>query len=185
MDVGCFVGHDFRRLIYDGAPSSNLYGVDIANHWNVGFEMFCDQSHFGAHFIEADILSESPELSSLRGKVNIVSIFQVLHQWDWDGQIKAAKALTTFTKPGSMIVGNQIGNPTAQEIRLKSITIPAYRHNPESIEKFWNQVGNETGTKWKTQAWMKSFEQMGWEAKDGAWMESGVAIIEFAITRLE
>ncbi|KAH8651958.1 hypothetical protein BGZ60DRAFT_520072 [Tricladium varicosporioides] len=62
VDVGCFVGHDLRRLVYDGAPSKNLYGVDIISHWEVGYEMFRDLDHFGATFIEADILSDAPAL---------------------------------------------------------------------------------------------------------------------------
>lgn len=83
MDVGCFLAHDFRRLSYDGAPTENLYGVDIASHWDVGFEMFRDRDSFSAHFIEADILTASdPQspLSSLKGQVDIISIAQVLHQ---------------------------------------------------------------------------------------------------------
>lgn len=185
MDVGCFIGHDLRQLVYDGAPSANLYAVDIISHWNVGYEMFRDQDHFGAHFIEADILSENTALVPLKGQVDILAVTQVINSWDWDGQIKAAKALTTYTKPGSMVVGNQIGNPIAHEVLLKSIGVPMYRQNPESLKKFWEQVGTETGTKWETQAWMRSFEEMEWDAKDGAWMEPGVGIIEFAIKRIE
>ncbi|KAF4626047.1 hypothetical protein G7Y89_g12114 [Cudoniella acicularis] len=186
LDVGCFLGHDLRRLAYDGAPSTNLYGLDIANHWNVGFELFRDQSHFGAHFIEADILSESDSaLLALKGKVDIVSALQVIHQWDWEGQVKAAKVLATFTKPGSLVVGNSIGNSKAQEVTLKSIGVPMYRQNPESFEKLWIQVGNETGTKWETQAWLRSFEEMSFDPKDHAWMEDGVAMLEFSVRRTE
>ncbi|MCJ1437535.1 hypothetical protein MMC27_006922 [Xylographa pallens] len=153
---------------------------------DVGYEMFRDQGHFAAHFIEADILSGSdPVLSALKGQVDIISVTQVVHQWDWDGQVKAAKSLTTFTKPGSLIVGNQIGNPKAHEVTLQSIGVPMWRHNPQSFEKLWDQVGAETGTKWETQAWMRTFEEMSWDAKDGAWMEDGVVIIEFAVRRIE
>jgi len=184
VDVGCFVGHDLRRLVFDGAPSRNLYGIDIANHWDVGYDMFQDRGRFGATFVEADILSEAPALGQFKGKVDILSITQVLHQWDWDGQIRAAKILATFTKPGSMIVGNQIGNPNAREVTLGAISVPMWRHNPESFERLWNQVGNETNSKWETQSWMRSFAEMSWDPKDGAWMEEGVAIIEFVVKRV-
>jgi hypothetical protein len=187
MDVGCFIGHDLRRLVFDGAPSSNLYGADIANHWDVGYEMFRDRDHFEGHFIEADILSPSPALELLEDKIDIVAISQVLHQWDWNGQIKAAKILFSFTKPGSLVVGNQIGNSDAHEVSFKHLGAPnpIWRHNPESLEKFWNQIGSETGTKWKTQAWLRTFEEMSWDPKDAAWMEEGVAVIEFAVERVE
>ena len=184
VDVGCFIGHDLRRLAYDGAPSENLYGVDIVSHWDVGFNMFQDQDRFRARFIEADILSSTDfALTALKGKVDIISVTQVIHSWDWACQVKATKALTTFTKPGSMIVGNQIGNPTAQEVKLNDLAVPMWRHNPDSWAKLWAQVGEETGTQWETQAWMRTFEDMWWEAKDGAWMEPGVGIIEFVIKR--
>ncbi|TGO50348.1 hypothetical protein BOTNAR_0396g00010 [Botryotinia narcissicola] len=121
IDVGCFLGHDLRRLIYDGAPSDKIY-------------------------------------LSISGEVDIIAVTQVIHQWVWEGQVKAAKQLIRFTKgPGSMIVGNQIGNSKAQE-----------RHNPESFAKLWDLVGQETGTRWETQAWMRSFEEMAFGAKDGA-----------------
>ncbi|KAM0125467.1 hypothetical protein ACHAO1_010604 [Botrytis cinerea] len=186
MDVGCFLGHDLRRLVYDGAPSDKIYAIDIVSHWDVGYNLFRDRDRFSAQFIEADIVSESEALASLRGQVDVIAITQVIHQWDWGGQIEAAKQLIRFTKgPGSMIVGNQIGNPKAQEVTLKSLVVPMWRHNPESFAKLWDQVGQETGTKWETQAWMRSFEEMAFGAKDGAWMEEGVAIIEFAVKRIE
>jgi hypothetical protein len=157
---------------------SKLYGLDIVDHWKVGYEMFRDQQHFGAQFIEADMLSTSdPLLLPLKGQVDIVSVLQVLHSWDWNGQVKAAKALSTFTEPGSMNVGNQIGNPNAHEVTLKSLGAAVWRQNPESFEKLWDQVGEETGSKRETQAWMRSFEEMAWDPEDGAWMEPGVAII--------
>jgi hypothetical protein len=101
-----------------GPPSTNLYGADMVNYWNVGCKMFRDKGHFDAHFIEADTLSESdPALSPLKGKVDIVSVTHVFHSWGWDGQIKAAKALATFTKPGWMIVGSQVGKRDKDKMR--------------------------------------------------------------------
>jgi len=118
-------------------------------------------------------------------------MFQVFHQLGWKHQIEAAKVLTTFTKVSSIIVGSQLGNLRAQEYQLKSVSTPAYVHNFESLERFWNQFGDETQTqtKWKTQAWIRSFESMGWDAAHSAWMEPRmeppVDIIEFVITRVE
>ena len=187
MDVGCFVGHDLRRLVYDGAPSENLYGVDIISHWDVGYEMFRDRVKFGAHFIEADFLSDdNQQLTALKGKVDILSELQVVHQWDWDGQATAFKRLATFLKgPGAMIVGNQIGNPEAQSVALQPLQVSMWRHNSESFSKMWDQIGRETGTKWETQTWMRTFEDMEWDPADGAWMEDGVGIVEFSVKRLE
>lgn len=81
LDIGCFLGHDLRRLCFDGAPMENLYGVDIVNHWDLGYEMFKDSDKFKAHFIEADILHPNEALAALKGKVDLISIIHVLHQW--------------------------------------------------------------------------------------------------------
>jgi len=192
MDVGCFVGHDLRRLVYDGAPSSNLYGVDIVNYWDVGFEMFRDKDQFQAHFIEADFLSVNPKLEPLaESKVDIISILQVLHQWDLGGQVNAAKALVTFTKPGSLVVGNQIGNETAITTSVGKIENQCLFHNPESFKKLWDQVGVETGTKWETEARSRSFKELGFPDSDKEFLEKGVGTVgtvgflEFWLKRIE
>ncbi|KAI1303859.1 hypothetical protein F5Y03DRAFT_359277 [Xylaria venustula] len=185
MDVGTFLGHDLRRLVFDGAPSEKLYGVDIVNHFDVSYEFFRDRDHFKGHFIEADILSTtSPDLAALKGQVNIILVSQLLHQWDFDNQVKAVETLATFTKPGSWIVGNQIGNPVAQDVQFKSLSATVWRHNPDSFAKMFQAVSTATGSKWETQAWLRSFPEMGWDEKDGAWMEPNVGVIEFVARRL-
>ena len=183
MDVGCFLGHDLRRLVFDGAPSTNLYGVDIVSHWGVGYDLFRDRDRFSAHFIEADILSEQSALLALRGQLDIISITHVFHQWDWEGQVVAAKKVCEFTRAGSMVVGCQIGNVEAKDVVSKTIQAPQWRHNPASFQRLWDQVGAETGTKWKCQAWLRSWEDMGWDPKDQAWMEDGARVIDFVVTR--
>lgn len=90
IDIGCFLGSDLRRLAFDGAPTENLYGVDIVSHWDVGFVLYRDQDKFKTHFIEADLLSidedndagsgETTPLQALRATADIVSISAVLHQ---------------------------------------------------------------------------------------------------------
>lgn len=100
-----------HRLSFDGAPTGNMYGVDIVSHWDVWYELFRDQDRFGVHFIESDILLlENPKRQPLIGQVDILSVSMVLHPWDWNDQLEAAKTLVTFTKPGPLILGHQIGN---------------------------------------------------------------------------
>lgn len=77
VDIGCFIGHDLRHLVNDGAPSLNIYGVDIVNFWDLGYEMFQDSEKFQAHFIEADLLSPTRSLQDLEGRCGIVCISQV------------------------------------------------------------------------------------------------------------
>ncbi|CAG8982887.1 hypothetical protein HYALB_00002904 [Hymenoscyphus albidus] len=109
LDVGCFLGQDLRKLVFDGAPSDHLHGVDIVSHWHLGYELFLDEGRFKAHFMETDLLKPNAELSALEGKIDIIQVTHVLHQWGWKGQIQAAKQLAKYTKPGSLIVGYQAG----------------------------------------------------------------------------
>ena len=90
----------------------------------------------------------------LQESVDIIPISAVLHQWGWDEQIESATKLVAFTKPGILVVGHRIGH-----IEL-------------------------TGTKWKTEACSGTFEHIGWESKDRAWMEPGEIGIAFMVTRI-
>lgn len=187
IDVGTFIGHDLRRLVQDGAPSEKLYGIDIVNTSDVGYAFFRDREHFKGHFIEADFLSTtSAKLTALKGQVDVVVVSQLLHQWNWQGQVDAAKVLTTFTKPGSIIAGNQIGNSKAQEVSLSRIdpTMQFFHQSPKSFAKLWHDVGVATGTTWQSEAWLRSFEELGLVTKDGAWMEPGYCLIEFVAKRV-
>ncbi|KAI9743049.1 MAG: hypothetical protein M1818_003344 [Claussenomyces sp. TS43310] len=186
MDVGCFLGGDLRRLVFDGAPSANMYGVDIVSHWEVGQALYRDEGRFDAHFIQADILSlENPALKALQGRIDVISISAVLHQWDWKNQLEAAKKLVAFAKPGALVVGYQIGNIEAQEVVNTTLKMSQWRHDPASFAKLWNQVGAETGTTWKTQASLLSWEDMGWDPADQAWLEPGDRVINFVVTRTQ
>ncbi|GAM41070.1 hypothetical protein TCE0_041r13910 [Talaromyces pinophilus] len=196
IDIGCFLGSDLRRLAFDGAPTENLYGVDIVSHWDVGFALYRDQDKFKAHFIEADLLSigednnagsgETTRFQALRATADIVSISAVLHQWDWDDQIKAAKKVVALTKgPDALVVGHQIGNVEAKQVWNKALQVHHWRHTPESFAKLWDQVGAETGTAWKTEGKLLSFEEMGWDPEDNRWMEPGDKALNFVVTRLK
>ena len=185
LDVGSFVGCELRRLVFDGAPTANLHAVDIVNHWDIGYDLFRDRDRFSVHFIEADILSPHPALLALRGKIDIMNLTHVIHQWDWDGQVKAGKTLCSFTRVGSMIVGCQMGNVVAQCPVLSAVNnIPQYRQSPESFQRFWTQVGEETGTEWSCQAWLRTFEEIGWDPEDWRWLEDGAQLILFEATRI-
>ena len=185
MDVGCFIGQDLRKLVYDGAPSNNMYGVDIVSHWDVGYSMYHDKDTFAAKFIEADMLSDdNPELMKLKGKMDVIEISAVMHQWDWDMQVKAASKLVAFSKPGSMVVGYQMGNMEGKQLLNKSMKLVQWRHDPKSFEKMWNQVGKDTGTTWETKAWLRSWEDMGWNPNvHPNWRQPGDMALDFCVTR--
>ena len=76
-DIGCFIGHDLRHLVNDGAPANNLYGFNIIDFWDLGFEMFQDRDWFKAHFVQADIMATDSEFAVFKGELDIIYVAQV------------------------------------------------------------------------------------------------------------
>ena len=109
---------------------------------------------------------------------------QVLHLWDWDGQVGACKKLVSLTKPGSLVVGDQVGNVTAQAKALDSIPLPLWRHNEQSFARMWEEVGLATGTIWECSSWLRTFAEMAWREEDTAWIEEGACVLEFVVRRV-
>jgi hypothetical protein len=126
---------------------------------------------------------DNQELLKLKGNVDVISISAVPRQWGWNEQLEAAKKLVAFTKPGSLVVGYQIGNVKGNQVITKSLQLPVWRHDPASFVNIWDQVGVETGTTWKTEAWLRSCEHIGWNPKDMAWLNPGDKVIDFVVTR--
>jgi hypothetical protein len=83
-----------------------------------------------------------------------------------------------------VVVGNQIGNTTGQEISLKSLPIPLWRHDVGSFARLWEEVGLATDTVWECSSWIRTFEEMDWKAEDAGWMEEGVRVLEFTVRRV-
>lgn len=185
LDVGAFLGGDFRQCIFDGAPSDRMYGIDIVSHWDVGYKLYRDRDQFKGKLLVADINADgNPELDALHGKMDIISISAVLHQWDWQKQLSTAKRLVRFSSgKDAIVIGHQVGNLEAQEIELMNTM--TYRHTPDSWANMWKEVGEETGTKWESQARLLTWEDIGWDAEDVAWMEPGARVLDFVVTRIE
>ncbi|KAF2851674.1 hypothetical protein T440DRAFT_422227 [Plenodomus tracheiphilus IPT5] len=155
LDLGCCMGQDIRKLVFDGAPSENIHASDIkADFWAFGYEMFLDKSTLQTPFIEADIFDANSELKQLDGKINIIHANSFFHLFDWDDQFKAAKRVVQLLKPvsGSMIIGRQGGKPEAESLAHVQKGQTAFWHNPESWAEMWEEVGKQTGTEWKVEA---------------------------------
>jgi hypothetical protein len=73
---------------------------------------------------------------------------------------------------------------TGQEISLKSLPIPLWRHDEASFARLWKEVGLATNTVWESSSWIRTFEEMDWKAEDAGWMEEGVRVLEFVVRRV-
>jgi hypothetical protein len=190
IDVGCFTGGDFRQCVFDGAPSDNMLGFDIADHWEVGYELYHDRDKFKGKFVEADVMAvntdKSPkELQALKGNVSVIHISQVLHQWDWKGQLEACKKLVYFSKLGTLVVGFQIGSAEGKEVQMQQFSeFKHWRHGPESLQKMWDEAGEQTGTKWKVDGRVRDWKFVGLDESDVKFMLPEDVPVDFVVERV-
>ena len=183
VDVGTFIGQDLRRLAVDGAPSTDMYAIDIVNHWDIGFDMFRDRDKFHAHYVEVDILHPSSTLQELDGKVDIVWITHVLHQWTWEGQIMATRNLVSLSRLGTLVAGFQVGADVARhQGPTKLMKGESFLHDPVSFAKMWDQVGEETASRWRTEVKYRTLGSMGWGDED---LPGDKRVLEFIVERVE
>ncbi|KAF2269864.1 hypothetical protein CC78DRAFT_453044 [Lojkania enalia] len=155
LDLGCCVGQDIRKLVYDGAPSENTYGSDLSKEFmDIGYELFLDKPTLKTTFIAADALNPDSDLKQLNGKIDIINTASFFHLFEWDDQVKVAKMVVNLLKPkpGGMLVGRQIGNVDPGHVPSSNSEKQRFRQNPESWAKLWKQVGDETGTSWEVHA---------------------------------
>jgi len=137
--------------VQDGAPSSNLYGIEIVPEFiSLGYDLFLDKDTLGAHFSQGDVFEEKGALVDLKGKIDIIQVGLFLHLFDLERQIKACKILVRTLKPekGVLITGQQVGSVEPLELSLGNGS-KIYKHNEESFAKMWKEVGDSTGTEWK------------------------------------
>jgi SAM-dependent methyltransferase len=154
LDLGCCFAQDLRKLVHDGAPSENLWGAELKGDFlELGYELFLDRETLKAHFLEADIFDTEGPLKQLEGKMDLMQVGLFLHLFDLEGQTKACERIVALMKPekGALIVGQQIGSlkPGPMEVGSGS---KMYKHNVETFENMWREVGEKTGSKWKVSA---------------------------------
>ncbi|TVY76043.1 Methyltransferase [Lachnellula suecica] len=186
LDIGCFLGHDLRRAVFDGAPSDKLYGVDVVDHWTLGYEFFRDSGRFSAKFIECDVLTPNNELQSLYGKIDIICVTSLLHQWEWEGQVVAAKQLVSFSRPGTIVTGHQIGTSdgASKEKSGKDTSFSWMRQDPKTWAEMWDEVGKATGTEWKSDAHLRTFEERGLDKESLTYLGEHARLLEFVVYRI-
>ena len=189
LDAGCCLGQDLRKLAFDGAPSSSLYGMDVeSSFFDLGFDLFLDKEKLaGATFVSGNLLHDGALFPQLEGAIDIIHASSLLHLFTWEEQINVATRLVGFTKAkaGSMIIGRQVGAENAGEYRGLNEESTSYRHNVESFEKFWADVGEKTGSSWKTIARLDTQDIVAGLNLSQNWMEPGTRRLHFVVTRQE
>jgi SAM-dependent methyltransferase len=184
LDLGCCFAQDLRKLVRDGAPSTNLYGAELKPEFiSLSYELFLDKDTFGAHFMQADIFEEGGALQELEGKMDIVQVGLFLHLFDLEGQTAACKKIVRLLKQekGVLVTGQQVGATEPVQMPRGSGS-KMYKHNAESFEKMWRDVGEQTGTQWKVTASLDA--GLGIEEKKRTWDDPNTRRLVFEVERI-
>lgn len=182
LDLGCAFGQDIRRLVFDCVDSKNTFGSDLLPDFiNLGYDLFQDKDKLQTKFFAGDVFDESSSLNELNGTIDIMSTNAFFHLFNWDQQKKASLRVVKLLKPqkDSLLVGRQLGNANPGEHDRWSNKGTAYRHNMESLRRFWDEVGEEVGAKFQ----VDGFEQVVDQLRNKAG-ESSLTWMEFSVRRM-
>ncbi|OIW26841.1 methyltransferase [Coniochaeta ligniaria NRRL 30616] len=154
LDVGCCLGQDIRKLVYDGVPSENLAGIELeAGFVELGYELFRDRDTLKSRFAVGTILDEDwVVLKEWEGQYDVVQLGMILHLFTWEEQARVFEhAIRLLKREGDVaIIGQATGN-------LDGIASPSwrkntFRHNAETFGKLISEVERSTGTRWEVTA---------------------------------
>ncbi|KAL8719434.1 MAG: hypothetical protein Q9225_003557 [Loekoesia sp. 1 TL-2023] len=184
LDLGCCFGQDVRKLVSDGAPSQNIYGADLYGEFmELGYELFRDRKTLKSTFFPTDILNERDLLlKGLDGEMDVVYLGLFLHHFDFETCVKVCVRISKLLKPqpGSLVMGVQVGSLVGD---TKPIPIPSggilWRHDVESFQRVWEEVGAITGTKWKVEGRLVKAKGFGEK-----WQIEGTRRLGFEVLRL-
>jgi hypothetical protein len=192
LDITCFLDQDLNRLAKSRkrpGSSSMLPSVDLTNHWQITFNMFKNQNELRTRFVPIDLFNvDTAELGNLQDNVDIVSLTNVLHQWNLDGQIKACKRLVKLTRLGSMIVGVQIEtNKATSHGATAGVCFNGetqFAHDSSTFKQMWTRISEETNTVWQCDASLLTFEDDGHELSGKALFGPDAGTLRWTVRRV-
>ena len=161
LDVGCMFGQDLRKMVYEGAPVSSVYGTDLrGDYFPLGYALFKDETIIPSdHFIQADIMDPFSPLRRFNGDLDVISSKDVFHCFDHQTQVELAMRFIALLKPkpGSRATGQILGRISAGEYTTqhKDVGLPTmFFHNDESFARLWEEAGRKTGSRWRVESRM-------------------------------
>jgi hypothetical protein len=157
LDLGCCLGQEIRKLVFDGAPSAHTYGSDLyGGFFSVGYELFNDKDKLQTTFIAADVFDDDSPLTKLAGQTNIIYTGAFFHLFGLEDQEKIAARLVQLLvpQPGSLIIGRQSGSEVSGEFSRANDKSGRkhFRHNVQSWKELWDRVCEQTKSSWVVDA---------------------------------
>lgn len=156
LDLGCCLAQDIRKLVADGVPAENLYGVEYeAPFIDIGYDLFKDRDTLKSHFMQGDVLEKSPEapLNKLKASIDIIHLGMVLHVFDREEQLTALERCVEILKsqPGTLIVGQAVGHA---EGKLSPAAEGRYsfKHSDKTFRELISDLERRTGATFRVKA---------------------------------
>ena len=154
LDLGCCFGQDLRQLVQDGVPSERLIGLDIEKPlMETGYDFFLDRATLQSYFVVADVFKGAAQgtVWTELGKrgVDVLHCSAFFHLFTLAEQVSAAKNIAKLVKRGGVIVGRQIGSVKPGDVPAVKEGSSSHRHDVETFDAIWRQVGEATQTRWE------------------------------------
>ncbi|GIZ45843.1 hypothetical protein CKM354_000899300 [Cercospora kikuchii] len=148
LDLGCCVGQDIRKLVFDGAPARNLTGSELCPDFiDVGYDLFRDRDRLEATFTTGDFFA--PEMAGLvEHSFDYIHASSFFHLFNLERQFEAMSRCVRLLKrkPGSLIFGRQVGTTAAGEVEhAQTELVKTYRHDEASFRRLVDDVAAKTG----------------------------------------
>ncbi|RHZ51899.1 hypothetical protein CDV55_103509 [Aspergillus turcosus] len=158
LDLGCCMGQDIRKLIFDGVPpTKKINAADLRQEYiDLGFDLFRDREKLerAINFFVTDIFNPSSDFDQLNGKIDVIWAGSFFHLFDWDEQVEVGKHVVQTLRPqmGSLLLGRQSGTLRPGRYPHATTSGFVFRHDPETFDRLWKEIGKATGTEWTVDA---------------------------------
>ncbi|EJF63731.1 hypothetical protein DICSQDRAFT_167780 [Dichomitus squalens LYAD-421 SS1] len=162
LDLGCHMGTDLRKLVYDGYPASNVVGCDLRQeYFDFGYELFGDRDRCPIRFFAGNIfdlpdvaahtavvqethppnLASVDNLSQLRGNLTHIYTGALFHLFNEETQYQLAIRLALLLKrtPGAIVFGRHHGLEHAGKVD-DHLGRDRYAHSETSWPALWKKV---------------------------------------------
>ena len=118
-----------------------------------GYDFFLDRETLRSRFVVADVFKGAAQgavWTDLEDRgIDVLHCSAFFHLFPLAEQISAAKNIATLAKRGGLIVGRQIGSIVPGDVPAIKEGSFSYRHDVETFDAMWKQVGEATQTRWE------------------------------------
>ncbi|KAF8313789.1 hypothetical protein DL93DRAFT_1118380 [Clavulina sp. PMI_390] len=169
LDIGCCMGTDLRKAVFDGFPAQQAVGCDLyTDFFDHGHKLWSDKDSSAIKFIFGDVFSipvpsslpitptakrdrltnnsAISKLEDLIGHAKLVYASAVFHLFSEAKQAEMARkvAVLASTQPGTIIFGLHVGSDVKGfEYEPPMVGGKMFCHSPESWRTLWSETYTE------------------------------------------